>query len=299
MELQICPSSVILFWQEIPPNLPLPPPLIDLYHSSTLILLDLVSPSAHPQPTICGVGLPRVCPSPAPLVLSLEDPLTPPPRPRLCLSTVTQWLHHGLQRPRLHRSPSVHQLHRAPSCLQLCLGQSSPYLHLGTTLLAVPRPSSSTSVLCHSGSAVALWILGFTLALRLSAIILASTSTCLTAVGRLHVAIIPSSTMAPPSVGSTGGGHHGCGLGPVWLLLLQLSPVAFLAPLTICSALLSSVSRMAPPSIFATLVVSLPSCLPFHQPFVASPSSSHTPSHPPWIVLLQWEDSPSGMREYC
>ncbi|KAL0187767.1 hypothetical protein M9458_014866, partial [Cirrhinus mrigala] len=61
----LLPSSFkLLNWEEIPPNLPL--------------LLDPVSPSAHPQP-ICGVGSPLVCPSPAPLALSLEDPLTLPP----------------------------------------------------------------------------------------------------------------------------------------------------------------------------------------------------------------------------
>ncbi|KAI2649503.1 IgA FC receptor [Labeo rohita] len=35
------------------------------------------SPSAHPQPTICAVGSPRVCQSPS--ASWLEDPLSPPP----------------------------------------------------------------------------------------------------------------------------------------------------------------------------------------------------------------------------
>ncbi len=68
------PSSVLSDWQNIPPNLPLPPPLIDLLPCSTPSSLDVVSLSAHPQLTICGVGAPLVCPSPAPLALSLEDP---------------------------------------------------------------------------------------------------------------------------------------------------------------------------------------------------------------------------------
>ncbi len=122
------PSSVLSDWQNIPPNLPLPPPLIDLFPFSTQSSLDFVSLSAHPQLTICGVGSPLVCRSPAPLALSLENP-------RFCLGPATQRLHHGFQLPRLHRSPSIHQLHRAPSSLWLHLGQSSPYLHLETTLL--------------------------------------------------------------------------------------------------------------------------------------------------------------------
>ncbi|KAL0173220.1 hypothetical protein M9458_033531, partial [Cirrhinus mrigala] len=48
---------------ELPPSLPLSPPLHHFY--------------AHPQPTICAVGLPRVCQSP--LASWLEDPLFPPP----------------------------------------------------------------------------------------------------------------------------------------------------------------------------------------------------------------------------
>ncbi len=81
-------------------NLPLPPPLIDLLPSSTLILLHPVSLSAHPQLTICGVGLPRICPSPAPLALCLEDPSTPTPTPasesltplQSCDSAASPWL---------------------------------------------------------------------------------------------------------------------------------------------------------------------------------------------------------------
>ncbi|KAL0154678.1 hypothetical protein M9458_048941, partial [Cirrhinus mrigala] len=34
-------------------------------------------PSAHPQPTICAVGSPRVCQSPS--ASWLEDPSSPPP----------------------------------------------------------------------------------------------------------------------------------------------------------------------------------------------------------------------------
>ncbi len=72
------PSSELSNWQDIPPNLPLPPPLIDLFPFSMPSSLDFISLSAHPQLTICGVGSPLVCPSPAPLALSLEDPSTLP-----------------------------------------------------------------------------------------------------------------------------------------------------------------------------------------------------------------------------
>ncbi len=59
---------------ELPPSLPLPPPL---HQSSPSPPLSSVSPSAHPQPTICAVGLPRVCQSPS--TSWLEYPLSPPP----------------------------------------------------------------------------------------------------------------------------------------------------------------------------------------------------------------------------
>ncbi len=56
--------------------------------------------------------------------------------------------------------------------------------------------------------------------------------------------VSPSSTMAPRSVCSTVGRHHGCGLGPAWLLLLQVPPVSVLAP---------TVSSLASPSVITTL----------------------------------------------
>ncbi len=111
------PSSELSDWQYIPPNLPLPPPLKDLFPFSTPSSLDFVSLSAHPQLTICGVGSPLVCPSPAPLTLSLEDPSTP-------------------QEPVSPPTPPGSQ------SLWLSLGQSSPYLHLGTASPpALLRPS--------------------------------------------------------------------------------------------------------------------------------------------------------------
>ncbi|KAL0188523.1 hypothetical protein M9458_015622, partial [Cirrhinus mrigala] len=84
-------SPELLNWENIPPNLPLPPPLIDLFPSSTPSPLDPVSPSAHPQLTICSVGS-------TPLASSLEDSLTAPPAseaqtlPWSCNPAAPPWL---------------------------------------------------------------------------------------------------------------------------------------------------------------------------------------------------------------
>ncbi|KAL1249399.1 hypothetical protein QQF64_020404 [Cirrhinus molitorella] len=107
-------------------------------------------------------------------------------------------------------------------------------------------PSSSASVLDRSGyaaalrisasvagatcSALALRILGVDLDHRLSVSTSGSTSTCSATVGRPHGVVSPSSTMAPPSVGSAVGHRHGWDLGSSWFLLLQLPSVFSLAP---------------------------------------------------------------------
>ncbi|KAI2668447.1 Titin [Labeo rohita] len=57
---------------EFPPTLPLLP-----MSTSVWSPLSPDSPSAHPQPTTCAVGSPRVCQ--LPLVSWLEDPSSPPP----------------------------------------------------------------------------------------------------------------------------------------------------------------------------------------------------------------------------
>ncbi|XP_042600898.1 proline-rich receptor-like protein kinase PERK2 [Cyprinus carpio] len=76
-------------------------------------------------------------------------------------------------------------------------------------------------------------------------------------VGRPPGVVSLSSTMAPPSVGSTVGRHHGCDLGPAWLLWLP--SVFSLAPPSIGSTLVPSVFSLAPPSIGSTLVPSVSS----------------------------------------
>ncbi|KAI2662395.1 putative potassium transport system protein kup [Labeo rohita] len=134
--------------------------------------------------------------------------------------------------PPLHRDTSVHQIRQAPSSLQLHLGQSSTIRHLGPPLLQlhlVPPALSGPSFplappwssVC---SALALQTLCVTLACQLSISPSGSPTTCSAAVGRTPGVVSPSSTMAPPSVGR----HHGCSLGPAWLLLLQVPHVSFL-----------------------------------------------------------------------
>ncbi len=100
--------------------------------------------------------------------------------------------------------------------------------------------------------------------------------------------VSPSSSMAPPSVGSTMGHHHGCGLGIAWLLLLQVPPVSFLAPPSIITTL--DFVRWPPPGHPATSLTSSNQLFPSHVPsFVCL----HSP--PPSLPFsLWWEVAPSG-----
>ncbi|KAL0177470.1 hypothetical protein M9458_026364 [Cirrhinus mrigala] len=90
-----------------------------------------------------------------------------------------------------------------------------------------------------------------------------------------------SSTMAPISNGSTMGPLHGCGLGPAWLLLLQVPSVFSLTPPSTVSSLDSV--RHPPPGC---PIVSLPSCQPF-----AIPSPSHIHS---FVLLLTASENAMG-----
>ncbi len=193
------------------------------------------------------------------------------------------------------------------------------------TPLAFPRPSGSTSVLCRSSSAaafriftytsvakatcsaLALQILGFTLAHRLS-ISASGSTTCSTALGWPIGAISPSSSMLPPSVVSTMGRHHGWGLVPPgssksllsapWLLPPSDPPWLLLAPLSIKSTLAPSVFSLDPRA--SACLVCLPSCKPFVVP--PSPSLLHylsmSPSVPPFVSTAQdrafWEGRGRG-----
>ncbi|KAI2644851.1 Zinc metalloprotease ZmpB [Labeo rohita] len=170
MELPVCPelSTCLNF----PPTLPLLSPSSPA--ASALPPLSPDSPSAHPQPTICAVGSPRVCQSPS--ASWLEDPSSSPPASE-------SWTP-----PRPSDPPSG-----SPSVL--CRSGSAADLW----------SSASASIARALGSALALRVLGVALDLWLSVSASGSTSTCSAAVGRPPGVVSPSSTMAPPSVGSTVG----------------------------------------------------------------------------------------------
>ncbi|KAI2643001.1 Zinc metalloprotease ZmpB [Labeo rohita] len=69
---EISTCRVMRACMDSPPTLPLLP-----MSTSVCSPLSPDSPSAHPQPTTCAVGLPRVCQLPS--VSGLEDPSSPPP----------------------------------------------------------------------------------------------------------------------------------------------------------------------------------------------------------------------------
>ncbi|KAI2664512.1 SLIT and NTRK-like protein 4 [Labeo rohita] len=84
-------------------------------------------------------------------------------------------------------------------------------------------PSSSTPVLCRYGSDHDLPDLCLYPSRQSRLLVSASGSTTTSsgAVSRPPGVVSPSSTMTTPSVDSTVGCHHVCGLGPAWLLLFS------------------------------------------------------------------------------
>ncbi|KAI2653647.1 hypothetical protein H4Q32_013962 [Labeo rohita] len=192
-----------------------------------------VSPSTHPQPTICAVGSPGVCQSPS--VSWLEDPLSLPPAsesqtppqpapPWSSVAPIPLRASRSLPPP---RSPEPVSPSAPPGSLVPPASPWSVVDHLRprvSTPPATPRPFGSVRLLLPSGSALVLHILSITLAHRLSILATGSTLTCSAAVGLPPGFISPSSTMASPSTGS----NPGWGLGPARLFLL--SPVFFLVP---------------------------------------------------------------------
>ncbi|KAI2655843.1 Chromatin-remodeling ATPase INO80 [Labeo rohita] len=239
----VCPDLSACL--DFPLTLPLlPHPLIP---ASATPPLSPDSPSAHPQPTICAVGSPRVCLFPSRRGRRIPRLRLQPPSPGLHLDPPTQRLRSGSWLPPLHHGPSAHQLHWALLSLRLRLGlhssscASSPRTTGSVGLLP---PFSSASVLCRSttdlrisasvalalDSALALRILSVAWTRRLSVSASGSTSTCSAAVGQTPGVISPSSTMAPPSVGSAVDRHHGCGLDLTWLLLHWVPSFSTLAP---------------------------------------------------------------------
>ncbi|KAL0166035.1 hypothetical protein M9458_037879, partial [Cirrhinus mrigala] len=192
---------------EFPPT----PPLLSVWSP-----LSPDSPSAHPQPTTCAVGSPRVCRLPS--ASWLEDPSAPPPASE---SRTPPRPSDPAAPPRLSAPsspPSAHQLHRAPSSLRLRLGRSSSRHRLGTPP-ALPRRSIPPALLGSSlppaqppssvapapprtsGSpppALALRILGVALDLRLSVSASGSSASCSASVALPPPWLLPPS--APPWV---------------------------------------------------------------------------------------------------
>ncbi|KAL1259112.1 hypothetical protein QQF64_009689 [Cirrhinus molitorella] len=136
----------------------------------------------------------------------------------------------GLPRPYgsapVSRHPAIASGLHSSGCASLLLPSSSASVLDRSGYAAALRISASASVAGATCSALALRILCVALDHRLSG----STSTCSATVGRPHGVVSPSSTMAPPSVGSAVGHRHGWDLGSSWFLLLQLPPVFSLAP---------------------------------------------------------------------
>ncbi|KAI2657363.1 Spectrin beta chain, non-erythrocytic 5 [Labeo rohita] len=107
---------------------------------------------------------------------------------------------------------------------------TSPALPLPSGSVRLLHPSDSILVLCHSGSTMAsqihvsvsvtgaicsilaLRIFLVTLAHRLSVSASGSLVTFSATIGQTPGVVSPSSPMAPPSIGSFVGRHHGCGL---------------------------------------------------------------------------------------
>ncbi|KAI2649054.1 Chromatin-remodeling ATPase INO80 [Labeo rohita] len=181
-------------------------------HPLSLFCLLLLSSAPFPQlpPTICVV---RVCQS------WLEDP---PPASES--RTLPQSFNPATPPQRLPPSSLLGSL-ISPAPPWSVVDYPPP---LDSTPPALLLSSSSTLVLCRSGYTaafqipastsvaicftLALQILRVTLTPRLSVSVLGSSPTC------SAVEISPSSTMTLPSIGSTLGCLHGCGLGPSCLL---------------------------------------------------------------------------------
>ncbi|KAI2645827.1 tRNA modification GTPase MnmE [Labeo rohita] len=221
---------------DFPPTLPVHSPPVGPATSA----LPPLSPGSHntpPQPTIGAVDSPRVCQF--------------PPRP---FDSVA---------PSRLSAPSIVARRSTSSTIPPAPPWSVvvPPSPQDSTPLAAPRrsvpPAPSASVCCCSGSAVALRIfasvaraLGSALALLILGVALdlrlfVSGSTFSAAVGPPPGVVSHSSTMAPPSVGSTVDYHRGCDLGLTWLLLLRVPSVSYLAQLSVVTTLDTSVSSMA------------------------------------------------------
>ncbi|KAL0159333.1 hypothetical protein M9458_043058, partial [Cirrhinus mrigala] len=185
----------------------------------------LLEPSAPPWPSRFSasswlVGSPSPPQAPLPPVLPPPSSTMAPPS----VGSTVGCLHgYGL-------GPVCLLLLQVPPVFSLAPSSISTLVicHSGfTTALRIPASALVIGAICSS---FVLQILGVTLARRFSVSASGSTTTCSAAIDRPPGVGSPSSTMAPPSIGSTVGLLYGCGLDPTCLLLLQVSPVFSLAP---------------------------------------------------------------------
>ncbi|KAI2657512.1 Opioid growth factor receptor [Labeo rohita] len=263
-------GDLIDFFTEVSTCLVMPacmesPPTLPLLPMSTSVCSPLSpdSPSAHPQPTTCAVGAPRVCQLPS--ASGLEDPSSPPPAsesrtppqpsdpaasPRLSAPSspsspigppappgslvfpAPPWSVVGPSSPQ-DSVPTAAPRHSVPpalwtSFLPLAQPPSSVAPAPPRTFGSPPTPRSPEprAPPWPSGSSVSPWIFG-------------SPSPPRAPPPAPPPAAPPPlfSTMAPPSVGSTVGRHDGCGLGLAWLLLLRVPPEFSLAPPSVVTTL--------------------------------------------------------------
>ncbi len=271
-----------------PPSHPLlpPPPLSS------------VSPSARPQLTISTVWAPRVFhrrrgwripylrlqplrpidPAAPPRLLAPlppPSPIDPPAPPGSLVPPAPPWSGVDPPSPQDSAPPAAPRRSIQPAPVGSFLPPAPPWSSVAPAL-----PRISTSVTRALGSTLAPRILGMPLARWLSVSASGSSTTCSAAVGRPPGVGSHSSSMAPPSIGSTMGRHYGCGLCPAWLLPLRVPPVFSLSP----------------PSFVATLVSA-------RRPPPGDPSSSWPsslgPIRPSSSVVLQREDASSGKGAIC
>ncbi len=230
---------------------PTPPPLLCALSSSALLPLHPASPSAYPQPSICGLESLRPCQSPA--QARLEDPQSPPPTSETQTTPprAPPWLlarlgtiHHGLRLV----LPSLWLW------LRLHLGPLSPSV-------SPPAPRSPEP----SAPPLALRIVCVTLAHRLSISALGSHTSGLASISQ------PPGVISPSSIGSSVG-HL-----PGWALeRLPSPPGSSLVPPSVCSSLVifatctSSVVILFPairqPPESPPACLCQPFAIPFRQP---------------------------------
>ncbi|KAL0156925.1 hypothetical protein M9458_048171, partial [Cirrhinus mrigala] len=250
----ICHLGTTLLWLRLVPqalsgfSLPSTPPPSSVTPAShsrpSGSLPQSLEPTAPPWPSGFSVspwliGYPPTCSA----AITLPPWLLPLSAPLWVAFMTVAWVPPGPS------CSSLHQIHLGSSFFSMAppsirhLGTPLLWLHLippalsGTSLppappqssvtpaspqpsgsLPPPRPPEPSSLPWPSGFLVSPWLFG------------SSSPPWRLLHSHLLCCHHPSSTMAPPSVGSTVGRLYGYGLGPSWTLLLQVPPVYSLAP---------------------------------------------------------------------